>query len=316
MDHAPHDVVATEGGVTAALVHDHEAATAALDFLDSCEDTVGAPLVDEAERDRLRELAATDEGAPHWHSVLATRDGHAVGYGGLTVPGGQEAGAATGDVAVQRGRAWSDVAVAAVVEAQALLARDHGADRLELWVRSADVETVAILTNSGFGVDRRLAVLGRPLSELGEVGAPEGISIRGFQERDAHEIVEVLAAAYEDTAEAGWDRQRFDDKRELPWFDPADLLVAEEGGKLLGIHWTKRRDAATGEVYNLAIHPEAQGRGLGGALLRAGLRHLAEQGCGRVILWVDMANERGVQLYERHGFTLQWEDLALSRPLA
>jgi mycothiol synthase len=74
----------------------------------------------------------------------------------------------------------------------------------------------------------------------------------------------VLAAAYAGTAEQGWDLERFEERRRLPWFRPEDLLVAElddseDGPALAGLHWLKRRDERTGEVYNLAVHPDAQG---------------------------------------------------------
>ena len=86
-------------------------------------------------------------------------------------------------------------------------------------------------------------------------------------------------------------------------------------GDVAGIHWTKRRDDETGEVYNLAVHPGAQGGRLGAVLLRAGLAHLQECGCRRVMLWVDLANERAVRLYTAQGFEVAWEDVALGRSL-
>ena len=67
----------------------------------------------------------------------------------------------------------------------------------------------------------------------------------------------------------------------------------------------------TGEVYVLGIDPDAQGTGLGGALLAAGLRYLADRGCTEVILYVDDDNPGALQLYEHAGFrrvdrSLQW----------
>jgi mycothiol synthase len=88
-----------------------------------------------------------------------------------------------------------------------------------------------------------------------------------------------------------------------PWFDPAGLLVAEDdAGRLLGFHWTKQHSADLGEVYVVAIAPEAQGRGLGRVLTLAGLHHLATRGVGEVLLYVESDNQPAVSLYAGLGF--------------
>jgi mycothiol synthase len=89
---------------------------------------------------------------------------------------------------------------------------------------------------------------------------------------------------------------------EEPWFDPADFLLADRDGELLGFHWTKVHSAELGEVYVLGISPAAQGLGLGRALLVRGLRHLAERGCTEVLLYVDGDNAGARRLYEQSGF--------------
>jgi ribosomal protein S18 acetylase RimI-like enzyme len=55
---------------------------------------------------------------------------------------------------------------------------------------------------------------------------------------------------------------------------------------------------AGGEIASLYVHPDCQGRGLGGALLEAALAELP----GVVTLWVFTANERARSFYARHGF--------------
>ncbi len=67
-----------------------------------------------------------------------------------------------------------------------------------------------------------------------------------------------------------------------PWFDPSGLLVAVNRGTMLGFHWTKQHSPALGEVYVVGVAPEAQGLGLGKALTRAGLDHLAGRGVSEV----------------------------------
>jgi mycothiol synthase len=88
-----------------------------------------------------------------------------------------------------------------------------------------------------------------------------------------------------------------------PWFDPAGLLVAADGDRLRGFHWTKRHSATLGEVYVVGIDPASQGLGLGKVLVDAGLRHLRDGGADDVLLYVESDNVPAVRLYEGLGFT-------------
>jgi mycothiol synthase len=56
-------------------------------------------------------------------------------------------------------------------------------------------------------------------------------------------------------------------------------------------------------ISNLTTDPERRGRGLGRALLGAGLTHLYERGARSVALSVDGSNTAALQLYRSAGFT-------------
>ena len=86
------------------------------------------------------------------------------------------------------------------------------------------------------------------------------------------------------------------------WFDPAGLLVAVDGDRMLGFHWTKRHSPVLGEVYVVGIDPAAQGRGLGKALTLAGLHHLADGGAREVLLYVESDNAPAIAVYSGLGF--------------
>ncbi|MBW3620965.1 MAG: GNAT family N-acetyltransferase [Actinobacteria bacterium] len=320
MDPTDHgDAIATRGDVVARVLPGQEALVEALAFLDEAAAVAQAPLVDETERVRLERAAAGEVApAPHWHPLLARRAGVAVGYAGVLLPSDPGA-AASGDVAVHRDRAPCEPALAALLAALHGLARRHGAGRLSVWLRRATADEVACAAAEGFAVERRLGILGLALGEQPEpVAPPPGVGIRAYRPgQDDDAVVAVLAAAYAGTADGGWTRERFAAKRDLPWFRPDDLLVADAGeGRLVGLHWLKRRQPGVGEVYNLAVRPGAQGGGLGAALLSAGLAHLGGAGTSEVLLWVDLDNDRAVRLYTAHGFRTRWEDVSLVRDLS
>lgn len=317
----------------------------ALRFLDGAEAAAGGPLVDELERERLtRAVADTPARARGWRPVVARRDGTVVGYGAVTLPGSP----ALGDVAVDRTRPDHLAVLLALLDhLAALTAGGHAAapdapatssapdipapetpapDEArtaaspQVWLRRAGADELRWLEQHGVAVARRLGVLGRALPVTGAPPPPApDVTIRGLRPgTDDAAVASLLAAAYAGTPEAGWDVAQLQERRRLAWFRPEDLLLAEDtrDGTLLGLHWLKRRDAHTGEVHNLAVHPDAQGRGIGPLLLRAGLDHLAAVGCDEVVLWVDRANPRAVALYERAGFTTRWDDVALVPPPA
>ena len=56
------------------------------------------------------------------------------------------------------------------------------------------------------------------------------------------------------------------------------------------------------ELIKMAVVPEAQGRGAGEALLRAGIARALELGCERLFLLTNSKSEAAIRLYERNGF--------------
>ena len=147
-------------------------------------------------------------------------------------------------------------------------------------------------------VMRRSTSLPLPPLEL-----PDGLTIRADADADAEAVVAVNAAAFAHHPEQGaMDRDNLARRMAEPWFDPAGLLVAEDGSGVLGFHWTKQHDAAHGEVYVVGVAPQAQGRGLGRLLTLAGLHHLAGLGVDEVLLYVESDNAPAVAVYARLGF--------------
>ena len=114
----------------------------------------------------------------------------------------------------------------------------------------------------------------RPLSDPTATpsGSPADIDIRTFETGDEAELLRVNAAAFAHHPEQGsMDAAELAERMAEPWFDPDDLFVSVERGRMDGFHWTKRHSATLGEVYVVAIDPSAQGHGLGQVLVSVGL---------------------------------------------
>jgi mycothiol synthase len=176
-------------------------------------------------------------------------------------------------------------------------------DAVTAWSHADHPGAAALARRFGFEAVRSLWVMSRDAGPV-DVPAVTGVAIRGYRDSDADEVVRVNAAAFAHHPEQGsMDAANLADRMAEPWFDPAGLLVADAGDRLLAFHWTKRHDAEHGEVYVVAVDPAAQGRGLGRAVTAAGLAHLASVGVRRIILYVESDNEPAIATYSRLGFT-------------
>ena len=62
-------------------------------------------------------------------------------------------------------------------------------------------------------------------------------------------------------------------------------------------------EAGLGEVWAIYVDPDAQGRGVGRALMDAAIRDLTVRGFDEIVLWVFEANAPARAFYERLGWT-------------
>jgi len=175
---------------------------------------------------------------------------------------------------------------------------------LTAWSHGNHPAAARLAARHGWDRVRDLWVMRRPSSlPLPALEVPDGVTVRSYRDSDAADVVAVNAAAFAHHPEqASMDLDNLARRMAEPWFDPAGLLVAEDGSGLLGFHWTKQHDAALGEVYVVGVAPAAQGRGLGKVLTLAGLHHLAGLGVDEVLLYVESDNAPAVAVYSRLGF--------------
>lgn len=79
------------------------------------------------------------------------------------------------------------------------------------------------------------------------------------------------------------------------------FVVADDDGAVIGFA-EMRNIAGEAQVYNIAVAPEARGRGTGEALLRHLIKQAEEIGCSLINLEVRAGNTEALGLYNKLGF--------------
>jgi mycothiol synthase len=205
---------------------------------------------------------------------------------------------------------------------------------LDAVLTRADAQTVEVeaepvptglaegLAERGFELTRTTLQLRRALPvEADARGQAEPISVRPFEPgRDDAAWLEVNNRAF------AWHPDQsgrtLDHLRALeaePWFRADGFLVhdADRGGGLDGFCWTKIHDEVDpplGEIFVIGVDPDAHGRGLGRALVLAGLDWLHGAGLRHAMLYVEADNVPARHLYDSLGFTLHQAHCWWRRP--
>jgi mycothiol synthase len=188
-----------------------------------------------------------------------------------------------------------------------------------VWAHGDHPGAAALAERRGLLRDRVLWQFRRTLAGVPDVPLPAGVSVRAFRPgADDAAWLDLNARAFAGHPEQGrWTAADLATRMAEPWFDAAGFLLAvDDGGKLVGFHWTKVHPDGLGEVYVLGVDPGGHRRGLGAALTVAGLRHLAGEGLHTVLLYVDESNTAAVALYRRLGFSAYATDVMYARRAA
>jgi ribosomal protein S18 acetylase RimI-like enzyme len=163
---------------------------------------------------------------------------------------------------------------------------------------------------AGFEVHERLHLLVRGLEDLPAV-EPAATDLRRGHHADRPRILALDAAAFPPF----WrlDAPGLEDA--LAATPSARLRVAVGAGTehpIVGYAVTGRA-GPRGYLQRLAVDPPAQCAGAGGALVVDGLRWLRRWGAKEVMVNTQEGNAAAVRLYERLGFRLQADGLAVLR---
>ncbi len=205
---------------------------------------------------------------------------------------------------------------------------DLAADLGRRGIRSAVTSALAAVDqeafrSAGFVDHERLLLLHRALRTAGEAGRSTG---RRSLLRSAVPATRPVRAGDHDAVLAM-------DQRAFAHASPVwqvDLTTMIDAARATDDHrWrlTRRSPATTGPaghaltgrtgrsgfLQRLAVHPAAEGRGVGSLLVADALRWLVRTGARHAFVNTQPGNHRARSLYERHGFTLLPDGLDVLR---
>lgn len=143
------------------------------------------------------------------------------------------------------------------------------------------------------------------------------MKIRQYQETDRKRLHEITSSSFRDASIDGKLEGMYGRLRGTTWaerkcvqidddikFEPEGVLVAEDDdGTILGYITTYTDESSgVGRIPNLAVAPEAQGKGVGTSLINAAIDRFEEAGMELIKIETLATNDAGQGLYPRFGF--------------
>jgi ribosomal-protein-alanine N-acetyltransferase len=126
--------------------------------------------------------------------------------------------------------------------------------------------------------------------------SPVRFRFRDLDPGDLHSVMAIETASFP----SPWSRKLFEEEIGRAFSD-AVVVVEDPGGEVAGyaICWTVGEES---HLLNIAVRPDARGRGIGRSLLMECLRRGARAGASRIFLEVRPSNQQAIRMYRREGF--------------
>ena len=182
-------------------------------------------------------------------------------------------------------------------------------------------ESIRTAEDGGFRVvDVRLTLTRNTTSDPLELTAA-GVAIRRVEERDISALKAIASVSHFDSryyADPGFSRSHCS-RLYATWIENSCagyedcVLVAEREGKVCGYISCDISSHNTGQIGLLAVAADAQGRGIGGNLIRSAIRWFGEQECLKIDVVTQGCNSRAQQVYQKAGFVTDRVQLWLHR---
>jgi mycothiol synthase len=185
--------------------------------------------------------------------------------------------------------------------------RERGLQRHRQRVAHSNVRARELLTRAGYEYMRSYWRMARDLTGARAEEPDARFTLRRLDvERDAVALHELDAASFSANPDYRPESLTAFCEEHLEAHDlaPELSLAAEQDGRIVGFLITDRwAEESVGYIDLLAVHPDFQRRGLGGAMLLTAFRLFGAAGLREAQLGVASDNPRALGLYERVGMT-------------
>jgi len=190
-------------------------------------------------------------------------------------------------------------------------AKDLKAKLVRVNVRQDNTAAKKVLPRLGFRVVRRFLELRLPLDEVHlPDSAPGTFTLRHLQPEETDKLTRIQNRCF-----AGVWGYNPNTTEEIAYYvnlshsSPENIILISDADKPVGYCWTEITCAAEaaesekkGRIYMLGADPDYRGRGIGKAVLSAGLAYLKSKGMCTAELTVDSENKAARVLYRSTGF--------------
>ena len=193
-------------------------------------------------------------------------------------------------------------------------ARAVGASVLHVQVPSDSKAGRCLLESAGFKGVRTYWRMTWYGDKVPAPGLASGFGLRSFRTGlDEEALTDLQNAAFGDSW--GFCPNTVDEIRARLRFKtnhPDGIILATDGPRLAAYNWTQRAlsgSVSTGWISMTGVHPDYRGRGLGKAIVLAGMEVLTGKGVRSIELEIDEQNARAREIYCSVGFRKSGEML-------
>lgn len=152
-----------------------------------------------------------------------------------------------------------------------------------------------LLIQSGFASPQEIVMFTWVGENISVGSLPEGFQIRDMLEADIPRVAELDAEAFDPL----WQNTTFSLKK--AFHQAAVTAVVERKGEILG-YQISTKNIFGGHLARLAVHPAAQGRGIGKALVTDMIKRLIRIGVTTITVNTQSDNAASLALYLQIGF--------------
>jgi len=188
-------------------------------------------------------------------------------------------------------------------------ARELGVELAHVNIDQGNVSARSVLSRLDFNFVRRFLQLKLEMAGIDGLEVDQAtLSCRHFQRGEEDKLTQIQNCSF--TGTWGFNPNTVEEVSyyaNLSRCSPEDVVFACDGDKVIGYCWTRTIYKAgvnegKGQIFMLGVDPDYRGRGVGKAVLFAGLLYLKGKGFQVAELTVDSENPAAYTLYRSVGF--------------